>query len=578
MQTEWGQNWLVHKVTARLSRELQSRVHIEHVSIGFFNKLNMEGVLLEDRHKDTLLSAGLLQVRITDWFFLKDKAELEYIGLKDATVKLQRSDSLWNYQYLIDYFSSPSTGKKKESGIDFALKKVKIQNLHFQEKDGWRGADLDANVGWLDLDAKELSLTKNIVDIDRLLLEDATYHEFGYPGTRTAASKAWAKAQPQKTDTATLRWNPGRLWIRVADLQLKNARFRSDKDGLLGSTKPYFDARHIDFQGITGSLKDVRFVQDTVTARADLVAHERGGLQVKTLRADLRFHPELMEFDKLLIRTNSSTLRNYFAMRFASFDDMSDFVDKVKMEGHFDDSYVTSDDIALFAPAVKSWKRSFAISGRLKGLVDDFTGKGVQLRSGQTALNGDFSVQGLTDPEHAFLNVDARDLVTSYNDAVAFVPALRRVTMPNLRKLGTIRFAGTYTGFFGDFVTYGTLHTALGSLRTDLNMKLPRGGAPVYSGSISTESFNLGQFFNNADLGIVDFHGNVKGRGFTRSQLDMDVNGRIHRIQFRGYTYRNVTAKGHLNSNSFNGDFGINDPNVEATLKGLITFGGNEPT
>ncbi|GAB4092180.1 translocation/assembly module TamB domain-containing protein [Flaviaesturariibacter terrae] len=578
MQTEWGQNWLVHTVTARLSRDLRSRVRINHVSIGFFNKLNLEGVLLEDRSKDTLLSAGLVQVRVTDWFFLKDRADLQYIGLRDASIKLQRRDSIWNYQYLVDYFSSPSTGKKKESGIDFDLKKVQIQNLHFTKHDAWRGDDLYARVGWLDLDARQLSLTKNIIDVDRLVLEDALYHEFGYKGSRTDASKAWAKLQPKPADTATLRWNPGRLWVHVRDLQLKNAGFRSDKDGVLGSSKPYFDGRHIDFEGISGTVKELRFRQDTLTANANLVARERGGLQVKTLQADLRFHPELMEFNKLLIRTNSSTLRDYFAMHFASFDDMGDFVDKVRMDGHFAESYITSDDIAIFAPELKSWKRSFRVSGHIKGLVDDFSGEGADLRSGQTSLRGNFSVQGLTNPNNAFLNVEARDLVTSYNDAVTFIPALRTVTMPNLRKLGTIRFTGTYTGFFQDFVTYGTLHTALGSLRTDLNMKLPSHGVPVYSGSISTASFNLGQFFNNSDLGVVDFHGNIKGRGFTRSQLDMDLNGSIHRFQFRGYTYRNITAKGHLNSNSFNGDFAINDPSVEATINGLITFGGNEPS
>ncbi|RYD92408.1 MAG: hypothetical protein EOP50_12755, partial [Sphingobacteriales bacterium] len=238
MQTEWGQNWLVHKVTARLSRELQSHIRIDHVSIGFFNRLNLEGVLVEDRKADTLLAAGLVQVRITDWFFLKDRAELQYIGLKDVNVKLQRTDSLWNYQYLVDYFSSPSSGKKKESGIDFALKNVRIQNLRFTQHDAWKGDDLYARVGWLDMDAKELSLSKNIVNLNRLELENVLYHEFTFAGSRSAASKAWAKAQPKAADTATLRWNPGRLWVRVADLQLKNAEFRSDKDGVLGSSKP----------------------------------------------------------------------------------------------------------------------------------------------------------------------------------------------------------------------------------------------------------------------------------------------------------------------------------------------------
>jgi hypothetical protein len=578
LETEWGQNWLVHRVTARLSRDLQSRIHIDHVRIGFFNKLNLQGVLIEDRKRDTLLSAGLVQVRITDWFFLKDKVELQYLGMKDAVVNLQRRDSVWNYQYLVDYFSTPSTGKKKESGIDFALKKVIIENLSFNERDGWKGSDLYARVGLLDMDARDLNLTRGVFDIDKLVVNKALYHEFSYTGTRTAASKAAAKARPKAADTATLRWNPARLYFHVAELQLNDARFRSDKDGIMGSTKPYFDGRHIDFSGITGTLKELRFVNDTIRANMNLVARERSGLQMRTLQASFRLHPELMEFDKMMLRTNHSTLSNYFAMRFSSFDDMSDFVNKVKMEGHFDNSLVTSDDIAFFAPALKNWNRNFYIDGQVKGMVDAFDGKQVKLRTGQTALNGNFSVQGLTNPNTAFLNVEAHDLVTSYQDAVAFAPALRKVTMPNLRKLGTIRFTGTYTGFFQDFVTYGTLHTALGSLRTDLNMKLPASGVPVYSGSISTESFNLGQFFNNGDLGIVDFHGNLKGRGFTRSQLDMDLNGTIHRFQFRGYTYRNIHSKGHLNANSFDGDFDIDDPAVGATLKGLITFGGSEPS
>jgi hypothetical protein len=76
-------------------------------------------------------------------------------------------------------------------------------------------------------------------------------------------------------------------------------------------------------------------------------------------------------------------------------------------------------------------------------------------------------------------------------DAVVFAPALRKVTTPNIRALGAIRFNGTYTGFVNDFVTFGTIQTALGTLKTDLNMKLPAGGEPVYSGSLSTAKFQV---------------------------------------------------------------------------------------
>jgi len=578
VQSEWGQNWLVQRVTSRLSRDLQSRIHIDRVRLVLFNKLNMEGVLVEDRQRDTLLSAGIVQVRITDWFFLKDKAELEYIGLKDATIKLQRSDSVWNYQHLADYFSSPSTGQRKESGLELQLRKAVLENVRFVQRDAWTGNDVYGKVGFMELDAHELSLSRNRFVVDRLVLEATTYHEFGYKGRRSAASRAAAAARPVPPDTSGLRWNPGRLFVSVAELQLRDARFRSDKGGKMGSALPYFDGDHIDFSGITGSVRDLRFYNDTLSAGADLVARERSGLQVKNLRTRLRFHPELMEFDKLLIRTNRSTLRNYFAMRMNSWDDLGDFVDKVEMDGHFDDSQVSTDDIALFAPDLKTWDRQVFLDGRIKGFVDALEGRNVKLRTGQTSLEGDFTVQGLTTPERVFLNVDARDLVTNYQDVSTLIPDLRTVSTPNLRRLGNIRFTGTYTGFFQDFVAFGTLHTSLGTLRTDLNMKLPAKGVPVYSGSIASAAFDLGPFLNNKDLGNIAFRADVKGRGFTSREADVELRATIDRIGFKGYTYRNLVARGHVDGQAFNGHFGINDPHAEGTVDGLIGFGTKVPT
>ena len=58
--------------------------------------------------KDTLLYAGSATIKITDWFFLKDKVTTTLCGLEDAQVNLYRNtDTIWNHQFLIDYFSNP---------------------------------------------------------------------------------------------------------------------------------------------------------------------------------------------------------------------------------------------------------------------------------------------------------------------------------------------------------------------------------------------------------------------------------------------------------------------------------------
>ncbi|MCH5689305.1 hypothetical protein LWM68_36735 [Niabella sp. W65] len=65
------QNWLIDKVTSRLSKDLQAKIEIGRIDLSLFNKLNLQQVLIQDRQKDTILSAGEITVNITDWFFLK---------------------------------------------------------------------------------------------------------------------------------------------------------------------------------------------------------------------------------------------------------------------------------------------------------------------------------------------------------------------------------------------------------------------------------------------------------------------------------------------------------------------------
>ena len=88
------QTWLINQATEKLSKSLNTTVSIKHVDFSFFNKMILRDALVEDRNKDTLLFAGNVKVQITDWFFKKDKAQLEYIGLNDVTIKLQRKDSV----------------------------------------------------------------------------------------------------------------------------------------------------------------------------------------------------------------------------------------------------------------------------------------------------------------------------------------------------------------------------------------------------------------------------------------------------------------------------------------------------
>lgn len=564
LQTEAGQNWLAGQVTKRLSKNLQTHISIRHVKIGLFNfnHMDLEGLLVEDQQKDTLLYAGKFQVRITDWFVLKDKAELKYIGLEDATIHMNRSkDSIWNYHFLETYFASTDTSAKKNAGIQFDLQKVVLKNVHFIKKDGWLGADMMVNVGSLDMDVNKISVTGKTVDVRNVVITDPYVSMLNYEG----------KFIPPDIKTPQ-EWN-----IRFGNVELRNGRFRNDKDNYAATT-PYFDGKHIDFSNINGSLKNIGWTADTITGTINLTTRERSGLQVKSLKARTTIHPQAMVFDDFHLQLNNSVLEDYFSMRYSDIGKMDDFLHAVTMEARFNNASVSSDDIGFFAPELKSWKRTIRLNGDIKGTVDALASKDIEIWAGRnTYVHGAVSLVGLPNINETLINVEAKDLRTTYADAASFIPDVRKINMPDLKKISYLRFRGTYTGFINDFVSYGTIQTNLGTLQTDINMKFPKNGDPVYSGRISTDGFAVGSFVDNPSLGLVDFHGTVKGHGFDYKTMDMTVDGIIHKFQYENYTYQNITAKGTLARRLFSGDFLIRDPNADLHLKGVVDLTGTKP-
>ena len=148
-----------------------------------------------------------------------------------------------------------------------------------------------------------------------------------------------------------------------------------------------------------------------------------------------------MEFNGLHLKTNRSVLEDYFAMRFDNINSMNDFIHAVTMEGRFNHSNISSDDLAFFAPAVKTWRRTISVNGNIKGKVDDFSGKNLTLQIGKdTYINGDVSVIGLPDINGTYIDLKANDLHATYNDAVRLIPAIRDITTPDLRSLSYLRF------------------------------------------------------------------------------------------------------------------------------------------
>src|SRR5690606_30933254 len=263
------QHWLVKEAARRLSAQLHTRVEIKGVSLRLFNSARLEGTYIEDRHQDTLLYAGALQVRITDWFFFQDKPVLKFIGLEDAEVNLVRhsTDSLWNYQFIIDAFGSPpdtSTRPASKSGISLDLRKIDLRNVHINKIDAWVGEDMRIAARRIYLDAKNLDLEKHNVDIQELLLDQPSFIISRYPSSPLRRRKPSVHTPvPAIDSTGRLRWNSSNWKLLVKELTIRNGLLGVDNlEDSSRIVKGYFAPNHIRFGSIDLTLSNTSLVKD----------------------------------------------------------------------------------------------------------------------------------------------------------------------------------------------------------------------------------------------------------------------------------------------------------------------------
>ncbi|MBW0165685.1 MAG: translocation/assembly module TamB domain-containing protein [Sediminibacterium sp. Gen4] len=560
--------------TSRISKSLGTEVSIKHVSIGILNRLNLEGLMVRDRSKDTLIYAGAVKVRITDWFILKEKSVLRYAGLEDAVIKINRKDSVWNYQYIVDHFTSPSPSKKKKGGLELDLKKIDLKNLRLVKNDQWVGEKMTVQFASLIIDANRVDLNNSIFLIDDIKLHQPFFAIQALPALRPDSLRKKTKAS---IDTG-MYFNAGDILVQAKQLKITDGKLFID--GNPNNPSNNFDGSHIQLSKLNGSFNHLSFVKDTIRADIDLSVKDRSGFELQRLKTKFRFTPQIMELASLDLRTSKSRIGNYYAMKYTDFNkDFGEYIDKVVMEARFKDAKINSDDIAYFAPELKNLKRNIEISGNYLGTVADFTTTNLSCRIGNnTKLYGTLSMKGLPDINTTKIGLTKSVVTTNYNDLLSFIPVLKDIKDPNLAELGNIIYRGNFNGTIRNFVTSGVFSTALGGLTTDISLKLPVKGEPSYKGEIETTRFNIGKFLNTDALGLVNFKGGIEGSSFNIDLLKTTVNGTIDSLQFNGYTYANIITNGTFQKKSFEGELEIDDPNLNFTNSVIIDLSKEEPS
>jgi TamB, inner membrane protein subunit of TAM complex len=579
------QNYITAKVTQQLSNKLGTTVEVQHVQLDFLNHLNVQGVYIADKNKDTLLYAGQIQFYITDWFFIKkQKPVISYIGISDAIVNLNRgkTDSIWNYEFIAAAFAAKpntdlqpntttqNTNQDNDTSLAFDIQKIKLDNIRYNSIDNWVGENLIANVHRLDIDARKIDWKAKWIDLKNININKIKIVYEDYPGGR---------APRKKIDTIdTTPFNPGHWRITLNHFQLNNSSFIYDKD-FEKPTPHVFDEEHIDLKDLNIGLENLVVNDDTITSKIhQLQATDRCGFKIKDTKADITVSPIHTRLTNLVLQTNNSTIQDYFEMSYNRFPDFYDYIHSVMMTGSFHNSNISFTDIGYFGPEINQLpiKNIIIKSGMAKGTVDNIIATNLNITTGNSSLLGNLSMQGLPDINTTIIELESKNLQTTGAEIIKYIPA---ANTPNVAwaDLRSINFKGKYKGYISDFVTDGNVVTNLGTVSTNIHMTFKPKQQPTYNGYFKTTNLQLGKIIKQNVIGNLSADGQINGSGFDVAHLHTTFNGDVKSIQTKNYTYQNIRIDGAVNQKMFEGKIKSNDQNLALNFNGKIDFGSNNP-
>jgi hypothetical protein len=487
----------------------------------------------------------------------------------------------WMAQRVAAYLSGELKAKItiRAVSIEF-FKKVDLQGIYMEDQHGdtlLYADKLIVDVHRFDYDNKYLSLSN-------IRLSDSKIKLKKYRGEH-GLSYRFLQDYFQSSDTTSKKNAPWKVDFGGIDLDNVTFAYVDTRDTINDRGMDY---ENIRVTGIKASFYDIDPMGDSVSLKIkNMQGRERCGLALKDLSTRMTVSDSSAHLDDLHFITTGSTVDGFLDFYFHDRDDFADdFVHLVKMDGHFSNSVIEMGDIAYFAPELLGIKKKVLLTGDIKGTVDHLKCKNVDILFGESShLAGNFSFNGLPDINETDMNFRIREAKTNKKDlegipVAPFGKGKHLIVDNSIGYLGDMSFTGSFEGFLNDFVAYGNVQTALGSIRME-NLAMTRESDTVeysYIGEVRANHFNIGKFYDIPDLSFVSGDVNIEGTGLAKYTINAKIDGNISELVYHSYSYSHIkVSNGKLRRQVFDGDFDVDDPNVNMAFTGSVDNSGAMP-
>jgi autotransporter translocation and assembly factor TamB len=218
-----AQRFISAKIENYLEKKLATKVEIGRISFDLAGNMSLKEIYIEDRRKDTLLSGGMIKASLSYLKLLSNEVRVKSLELIDVTGAVYRDakDSGFNFQFILDAFTSKTAAKDSTAVLVADLDKIYLSNVKINYRDAVAGSNMFIYAGELETALHSKDLYKNDFSIPLIDGENiqVTIKQF----------KPIATPEPLAKDIAdAAEITP--LHLALGNIDLKNVNFRYDND------------------------------------------------------------------------------------------------------------------------------------------------------------------------------------------------------------------------------------------------------------------------------------------------------------------------------------------------------------
>ena len=334
------------------------------------------------------------------------------------------------------------------------------------------------------------------------------------------------------------------------------------------STSGVFNPQHLKVHNLSAHINLRALTDDSLNVNVKrLEFKEQSGLVVKRIKFYLAAGRKHSQLENLLVELPQSRLQIDTLRANYLLTDMGLQKGSLNYYGKILDASITPYELSCFIPTLKNFKNSVSIATNFQGSDSEVHVPSLLVSSAGHDL--DINANGWISnwQQRPSWNLQLNRVAVSEGYLNLLAQAFPQIPS-QLTTIGDVQITGTCNrDKQGAGILQSDIHTGIGDAKIAMNLASDQ----TFGGTVDINTLNLQKILGDNNLGKLTSAMKLNGKLHEGQKPDVNVEGTISQLDYKGYSYHNLALNGGYNNGIVDANLDINDPHLEALISATLS-------